>query len=64
MLSNDQRSTLKTAICRLALATQRLIDAREKGATTAAERDCALAQNDIAVARALINLVLAGETRA
>ena len=64
MLSNDERIMLQNAIWRIDQATQRLIDARAKGATEAAERDCRQAQDHIAAARGLIDRVLAGESQA
>ena len=64
MLSNDERIMLQNAIWRIDQATQMLIDARAKGATEAAERDCSQAQDAIAAARDQINRVLAGESQA
>ena len=64
MLSNDERIMLQNALWRIDQATQRLIDARAKGATEAAEQDCSQAQDAIAAARDQINRVLSGEPQA
>jgi hypothetical protein len=64
MLSNDERSILNSAIWHADKATEKLLDARAKGATASAEQSVSAAQDEIATARKQINRVLSGQSQA